>query len=818
MEMQAGWALVVDADTSAQALYREALSELGFEVDICDRGASTSLSLMRRVYDVILLNPRTPGISGLEMLNPTYRQLLPVPVVVIGAEGSIDPSTLERPESRSGLLYKPFTADELCQVVAQTLRERRDDQQLALRAVANNSGWQAGGHELTLLYNYLVCMIMAKFEAERTSLMLWSGDSDQVHVVASAGIPFTIPGDTSALLKDSVSGWVIRHAEPLLLEPDGDLPFDLHREWRNQAIGSGICVPLVTQVQVLGVLAIARRYGRTPFTNADLDNMVYLASQVAVLLENARLNAQIQHRAQLLARLNALSTALFAESDLDQILRLTLDQIVDVFPHVQGYLFLREAQSPWIDRLLVVGEAPLHEPNLDDLRDQPGLAGQVLADGVPRLRRLSDLPNEMAMWEQHLLGSSQQLLCVPLKTNASVYGAIELMDQQSLFDEEDVQFMLALAALVALALEKSQAHTAVARQASRYDAMFECATDAILLIDRERQAIVAANPAAERMSGYSQSELALIAPARLIAPTMIIGRSSIPVAELLAGAVSEYDGYIRTRSGYSVPVSIAVNEVAYEATHYLLLVVRNMSEAQRFAQQMAQTEKLLGMNRLTAAIAHEVNNPLQALHNTLHLLISRSFAEEKRERLLSMAQMEVDRLTVIVRRMLELHRPTSADMRLVSIHNLLEGALASAAPQLQQHHVLIERNWAEQLPWVNGIGGHLKQVFHDLVTNAAEAMPNGGRLLVCTRLEEGQNSQTLPRVMVEFVDTGPGIPESETQLIFEPFYTTKRTNTGLGLAISYSIIERHGGTLTVSSSTSGTTFRVMLPAAANTFS
>jgi len=239
-----------------------------------------------------------------------------------------------------------------------------------------------------------------------------------------------------------------------------------------------------------------------------------------------------------------------------------------------------------------------------------------------------------------------------------------------------------------------------------------------------------------------------------------------------------------------------------------------MSEAQRYAQQMAQSEKLLGMNRLTAAVAHEVNNPLQALHNTLHLLLSRSFTEEKRERLLSMAQMEVDRLTAIVRRMLELHRPTSADMRLVSIHSLLEGALASAAPQLQQHHVLIERNWAEQLPWVNGIGGHLKQVFQDLVTNAAEAMPDGGRLLVCTWLEEGQSSQVSPRVMVEFVDSGPGIPENETQLIFEPFYTTKRANTGLGLAISHSIIERHGGALTVSSSPNGTTFRVMLPAAA----
>jgi two-component system NtrC family sensor kinase len=265
-----------------------------------------------------------------------------------------------------------------------------------------------------------------------------------------------------------------------------------------------------------------------------------------------------------------------------------------------------------------------------------------------------------------------------------------------------------------------------------------------------------------------------------------------------------------------VPVSIAVSKLTIASAEYLLLAVRNMTEAHRQAQQLAQAEKLAGMTRLTASIAHQINNPLQALHNTLHLLLSRSFTEEKRERLLGMAQMEVDRLTVLVRRMLELHRPTNDDMRLVSIHSLLEGVIAGAAPQLQQHHVSIERDWAERLPWVNGIGGHLKQVFQDLVTNAAEAMPNGGRLVVCTRLEEGANGQPPPRVLVEFVDNGPGIPEGETQLIFEPFYTTKGTNTGLGLAISHSIIERHGGTLTVSSGTAGTTFRVVLPVASGT--
>jgi two-component system NtrC family sensor kinase len=329
-----------------------------------------------------------------------------------------------------------------------------------------------------------------------------------------------------------------------------------------------------------------------------------------------------------------------------------------------------------------------------------------------------------------------------------------------------------------------------------YQALFQHAGDAILLIDAAMMAIVAANPAAERLSGYTQDELHALAPASLIAP-------------MLAGSLRQYDGSLRVRGGQGLPVSIGVSEALFDGTPYLLLIVRDSSEQRR----QSESGKLAGMGRLTASIAHEINNPLQALHNTLHLLLSRSFPEEKRERLLSMAQMEVDRLATLVQRMLELHRPSSKDMRPLSVHGLLESALAGTVSTLQQQHVLVERDWAEHLPRVIGIGGHLRQVFVDLAVNALESMPDGGRLMIRTRLEDVAHEGATPRILVEFADSGAGIPESEVQRIFEPFYTHKRNGAGLGLAISYGIIERHGGTLSVSSSGNGTTFRVALPAA-----
>jgi two-component system NtrC family sensor kinase len=330
-----------------------------------------------------------------------------------------------------------------------------------------------------------------------------------------------------------------------------------------------------------------------------------------------------------------------------------------------------------------------------------------------------------------------------------------------------------------------------------YQALFQHAGDAMFLIDMATMGIAAANPAAEQLSGYTQSELHGMTPMNLLTP-------------MLDGSLRQYDGALRMRDGQSLPVSIGVSEVTFDAASYVLIIIREIGEQQRHFER----EKLAGMGRLTASIAHEINNPIQALHNTLHLLLSRPFPDEKRERLLSMAQLEVERLATLVQRMLELHRPSSRDMRPVSVHGLLESALAGAASIFQQHHVLVQRDWAERLPWVIGIGGHLRQVFVDLAFNAVDSMPGGGQLMIRTRVEDGTYNGAAPHVLVEFADSGPGIPESEAQRIFEPFYTHKRTGSGLGLAISYSIIERHGGTLSVSSSGNGTIFRVALPVAA----
>jgi signal transduction histidine kinase len=250
-------------------------------------------------------------------------------------------------------------------------------------------------------------------------------------------------------------------------------------------------------------------------------------------------------------------------------------------------------------------------------------------------------------------------------------------------------------------------------------------------------------------------------------------------------------------------VAIAVERVRMRAA-----MVGEGGERQQSARRQAQTEKLAGMGRLAASIAHEINNPLQAIQNSLHLLANRSLPDEKRARYFGMAQEQVERLVSLVQRMLNFYQPAREGMRPTAIHPLLEQVLRMSAEQMQQSEIVVEREWAEGLPRVMGIASHLKQVFQNLTINAIEAMPRGGRLVVrtCVADETGEG------VLIEFSDNGPGIPASALHAIFEPFYTTKNDGSGLGLAISYSIVEQHGGMLSVQSSGARTTFRITLPA------
>jgi two-component system NtrC family sensor kinase len=247
--------------------------------------------------------------------------------------------------------------------------------------------------------------------------------------------------------------------------------------------------------------------------------------------------------------------------------------------------------------------------------------------------------------------------------------------------------------------------------------------------------------------------------------------------------------------------------VAIENARLYTRVIKYADELAHSQAQLIQAEKLAAMGRLTASIAHELNNPLQAIQNCLHLIIHRALGEDKQRKYLIMAQEEVDRLISTVQRMLDFYRPAPKQHRETDVHQVIEDVLALTDKRLQRGRVRVRTHYDLAMPTLNAIKNQLKQVFLNLVVNAIEAMPRGGELTISSALSDDGKW-----ALVAFRDQGIGLSQQAIAHLFEPFYTTKSQGTGLGLSVSYGIIEQHGGFIQVESAEGqGSCFTVKLP-------
>jgi len=275
---------------------------------------------------------------------------------------------------------------------------------------------------------------------------------------------------------------------------------------------------------------------------------------------------------------------------------------------------------------------------------------------------------------------------------------------------------------------------------------------------------------------------------------------AIEVINKLDGAFTEQDLDLLQAMAASVAVAVDNANVYSELADFA-------GELERSQAQLVQAEKMAAIGRLAASVAHEINNPLQAIHNSLHLSLHERLGTDRRKEYLGMAQTEVQRLIEIVQRMLDFYRPSRGGVVPTDVNSVVENVLALAYKRLQHSDIRVHTSLGSDLPLVPMVADQITQVGLNIVINAVDAMPSGGDLRLETLL-----SRDGEWVLVRFQDTGPGLSSEQIANLFEPFYTTKSDGTGLGLAISYGIIERHGGEIEVSSQPDGgATFVIKLP-------
>jgi len=229
-------------------------------------------------------------------------------------------------------------------------------------------------------------------------------------------------------------------------------------------------------------------------------------------------------------------------------------------------------------------------------------------------------------------------------------------------------------------------------------------------------------------------------------------------------------------------------------------------ELQKTQQALLQSEKLAAMGRLTSQIAHELNNPIYGIMNTLELLKTEIPPESKRRKILELALSETQRLAEMLRNMLSFSKPEEEKRRPVKMNELIGGILLVMEKQMRESNIKVETSFDDEIPEVMASTNQMRQVMLNILKNAKEAMPKGGTLTVRTSKED-------KHVLIHVQDTGVGIPEEIRDKIFEAFFTTKQKvkGVGLGLSVCYGIIKDHGGEIKVESEEGkGTTFTIRL--------
>lgn len=224
---------------------------------------------------------------------------------------------------------------------------------------------------------------------------------------------------------------------------------------------------------------------------------------------------------------------------------------------------------------------------------------------------------------------------------------------------------------------------------------------------------------------------------------------------------------------------------------------------------LLRSEKLASLGKLAAGVAHEINNPLGGILIYSHLLLEDTDKNSPHYENLKKIVKETSRCKDIVKGLLEFARPKEPEMSLADINEIVDKSLAIMERQALFQNIKIKKFYSSELPKIVTDSAQLQQVFTNIILNAAEAMEGNGTLTLRTSLDgEGRY------INIQFTDTGHGIKEEIRKRLFEPFFTTKEVGkgTGLGLAISYSIIQKHQGTIDVTSQVGkGSTFTVKLP-------
>lgn len=479
------------------------------------------------------------------------------------------------------------------------------------------------------------------------------------------------------------------------------------------------------------------------------------------------------------------------------------------------------------------------------LRLGDSIAGYVAEKGIPlmvedvesdpRFKRINKAKYE-----------TRSLLSVPLTIHSRVMGVINLNNKQdgSPFTPDDLRLLTTFASQAAIAIDDTYQYNLVRNKANELSVLYTVASGLSTLAEFKEIAHLIYTRLQDIVPldfclwfGWNEKEEILnLRYAEGILDSPIPDQTELPFRKAEAFQLDDLKQRLERRlsqsrgSGYKFGSFAAVPVIAEGLLHGVFCVGsfsgHTLTQAQKeiisiVASQAASlyerqkgllnATRLLTMGNLIAEISHDLKKPLTNIKSSLQILREKRLPEEKQKELLSSAEQEVMRLTDLIKELLSFSKPESYQPERKSIVPVLDKAIKLVEPDLSLKKIELKKEYSPGLPSVLLNEKNILEAFLNILINAMESMPKGGKLTVAGTIQRLPD-QEKEFLQVSFQDTGPGIPRQNQARIFERYFTTKEGGTGLGLAVVDRVVKAHNGLVKVESRLNqGTTFKVFLP-------
>jgi two-component system, NtrC family, sensor kinase len=628
-------------------------------------------------------------------------------------------------------------------------------------------------------------------------------------------------------------------------------------------VQSILVVPLKYRRTVMGAMLMASPE-RNAFSIEDEQLLVVIASHLAGMFENVRLHQETRERVRNLTLLHQVVQNVLGLNDIEQIANVVADLMVKRFSYASASVMLIDENGK---QQLAVRKSEIQDPG-NKKRAKQGKKTPVSSnEPMKKQGTLMQNGGENHVFEVQAASS----ICVPLKEGDNILGVIEVeRSQREAFSENDLLALEALAGVLssvvlsALRYQKLQVsvrqlhaaretaldiagdlelHTLLNRVAFRARELVNARGVELGLLNEEGDALEIVVSSTPWFESYGE-----VIPLR----EGVAGQVAVSGEPIVVEDYNTWSGRMNAgnkqafRSALGIPLKFH-NQVigvlillddrkghVFSSGDVKLLEllapqlsiwIRNARlykelqeriEAQRRTEShLIRSAKLAAVGEMAAGVAHELNNPLTAVSGFVELMLEEMAPDAPQRPELDLVLQEAQRARGVVRRLLDFSRQKENSQVCTDINKLSQDVLSLVNHQARMNKIQLVFEVCEDLPHIFVDADQIKQVLLNLLNNAIQAMPGGGKLsLTTTHASSGYGEEMKGGIVISVADTGEGIPPENIDLIFEPFFTTRPadTGTGLGLPVSYGIVTDHGGFIDVESQVNkGSCFTVFLP-------